>query len=127
VRRRWVTRELDVPATVAWDLLTDTAAWPTWGPSVRSADIEGGRLVPGATGSVTTVVGVRVPFTITEVDPGRSWSWEVAGIPATGHRVEPLGPDRCAVGFSVPWPALAYLLVCRMALRNLALMSAGDG
>lgn len=123
MKRRWVTQELDVPAAVAWGLLTDIAAWPTWGPSVRSALLDEGRFEGGATGTVTTAVGVRLRFRITEVDPGRAWSWEVMGVPATGHRVEPLGPQRCRVGFSVPWPAVGYLPVCGVALRKLGRMA----
>jgi hypothetical protein len=30
--------------------------------------------------------------------------------------VEALGPDRCRVGFGVPWVAAPYLLVCRAAI-----------
>ncbi len=123
MRRRWVTRELEVPAALAWELLTDTAAWPGWGPSVRSARLDQGRFEAGATGSLTTTIGVRLGFELTEVEPGRAWSWEVMGVPATGHRVDPLGPRRCRVGFSVPWPAVAYLPVCSLGLRNLERMA----
>ena len=50
---------------------------------------------------------------------GQQWGWEVAGIPATGHRVESLGPDRCRVVFEVPLLAAPYLTVCRLAAQRI--------
>jgi hypothetical protein len=43
----------------------------------------------------------------------------VAGIPATGHRVEALGPGRCRVVFEVPLLAAPYLAVCRLAAHRI--------
>lgn len=114
----WVHREIDAPAEVLWDLLASPDRWPEWGPSVRHAELDGDRLDTGATGVVTTALGVRLPFEITSSD-GMRWSWKVAGVPATDHSVEGLGPARCRVGFGVPWPAAPYLAVCRMALGRL--------
>ena len=61
---------------------------------------------------------VRVPFAITEFDPGRYWAWNVAGIPATWHRVDPVD-DGTRISFGVPWWAPAYLAVCEVALRRM--------
>lgn len=115
----WIEREIDVPAEEAWDLLVDVGRWPEWGPSVRSAGLDAERLDVGATGWVRTPFGVRLPFEITEFEPGRRWGWKVARIPATDHRVRPLGPDRCAVGFGVPVVAAPYAVVCRRALTSI--------
>ena len=62
---------------------------------------------------------VGLPFEITTFVDGTEWSWKVAGLPATDHRVEAITGDRCRVGFAVPWPAAPYLVVCRTALRRL--------
>lgn len=111
------------PAAVVWDLLVDTERWPAWGPTITEAVVdrggEGSRIGPDATGQVRTVVGVRLRFRVREMDPGRRWTWAVAGIPATGHRVEPLGEDRCRVTFEVPVLAAPYLAVCAVALRRI--------
>lgn len=115
-----VQRRVDAPAAVVWDLLVDVVAWPTWGPSVRRAVLDDGtgRLTLGARGTVWTAVGVALPFTVTEFVPGRRWGWSVAGVPATGHEVEP-DSGGCRVSFEVPWWATAYLPVCAMALSRI--------
>ena len=119
MRQRWVFAEIDAPAATVWDVLVDLEAWPGWGPSVRRASVEGGALMAGAHGRVVTALGVSVPFEVTAFEPGVRWAWKVGGINATDHRVEPLGPDRCRLGFGVGWPAAPYLVVCRIALNRI--------
>lgn len=115
----WVTREIDAPAETVWQLLVDTDQWSSWGPSVKAVTLDTDELRLGSRGAVCTVVGLQLPFEITEFDHGRSWSWSVAGIAATYHRVEPLGDDRCRAAFGAPWLASPYLAVCRRALIRL--------
>jgi hypothetical protein len=117
-----------VPAApeVVWDLLVDTSRWPEWGPSVTAVELDyahathatTARITAGSTGRVRTAVGVWVPFRITGFNDGRRWSWNVAGIPATSHTVEP-APGGCRVGFGVPLLAAPYALVCRVALERI--------
>jgi hypothetical protein len=63
-------------------------------------------------------VGPALPFEVTELVPGRRWSWRVARVPATTHAVEPVGAGT-RVTFGVPLWAPAYLAVCALALRRL--------
>jgi hypothetical protein len=119
VRKLWTWGEFDAPATRLWELLVDPEQWPRWGPSVRSAAVDGDTLAEGVRGTVTTALGIDLPFEITKFDAGTRWAWTVGGIPATDHRVEALGPERCRVGFGVPWVASPYLAVCRLALWRL--------
>ncbi len=118
-----VAREVAAPAARVWDLLVDTTRWSAWGPTVAGAEIRAGgdgtRIGPGATGRVRTSLGPSLPFEVLRFDEGRRWTWSVAGIPATGHRVEPVGDDRCRVVLEVPAWAAPYLLVCRVALRRI--------
>ena len=132
-----VSRRIAASAEDVWALLTDTGTWPAWGPSVTGVEPAGnpagppagpasgpiaetaaGGLVPGSHGRVRTVLGPALPFTVTAYEPGRYWSWSVAGIPATGHRVVPQDGG-CLVTFTVPWWAPAYLPVCAVALRRI--------
>lgn len=102
-----------------WELLIDVGRWPEWGPSVRRATLATSRFELGSKGFVRTVIGLELPFEVTRFEEGRSWSWSVAGCPATDHVVEARGPDMSSVAFGVPWIAAPYLVVCRMALRRL--------
>ena len=130
-----VSRRIAASAEDVWSLLTDTRQWPAWGPSItgvepapagipggpearRAAGPASGGLAFGSSGRVRTVLGVALPYTVTAFQPGRYWSWSVAGIPATGHRVIPQDSS-CLVTFTVPWWAPAYLLVCALALRRI--------
>ncbi|MEO5899083.1 MAG: SRPBCC family protein [Ilumatobacteraceae bacterium] len=120
MRRAWVSRTVAAPAGVVWALLVDVDRWQEWGPSIRSAAVSGGSdFGLGTRGTVTTVVGVRLPFEVTGFEPGRAWSWRVAGVPATDHEVESVDAQHCRVRFGAPWIAAAYLVVCELALRRI--------
>lgn len=112
-------RRIAARAEEAWDLLTDTARWPEWGPSIRAVECSTRRIGPGSEGRVQIALGPWLPFRITDWEEGRAWRWSVAGVPATGHRVEPLGLERCEVIFEVPVWAPLYLPVCAAALGRI--------
>lgn len=115
-----VDRFISAPASVVWNLLVDLDAWPKWGPTVSAARLDHPytRLDLDVTGTVRTSLGISAPFVVTEFEPGRHWAWKVAGIPATHHRVEPVG-DNARVSMAAPWWAAAYLSVCAIALRRI--------
>lgn len=132
----WVTREIESPAATCWALLVDIRCWPSWGPSVAAARLDPSaasrngapdphRIQAESTGAVRPVVGPWVRFRITEFDADHWWSWSVAGVPATSHRVEALGRDRCRVGFEVPPLVAPYALVCAVALRRIERLATG--
>jgi hypothetical protein len=114
-----VERTVAAPALVVWKVLTDLDAWPQWGPSVQHAELtEPGSLALGSQGRVWTPIGLALPFTITEFEPGRLWAWRVAAIPATVHGVDIVdGASR--VWMSAPLWAPAYLPVLAIALRRI--------
>ncbi|KAB1196366.1 MULTISPECIES: SRPBCC family protein [Haloferax] len=116
-RRLVVSRAISVPAAVAWDVLVSVSDWPEWGPSVSAVRGVDGRIEDGSTGEVR-VAGVWVPFTV-ETCVDHRWTWRVAGVPATGHSVTPIGVDRCAVSFEIPVVAAPYAVVCEVALRRI--------
>ena len=120
-----VSETIASSATVAWGLLTDTHAWPQWGPSVRAVDAPQRFITAGTRGRVQTTLGLWVPFEITDWEEGRRWAWRVGGIPATGHRVTPVTASSCRVTFTILRWAPFYAPVCRIALRRLDTLSAG--
>jgi hypothetical protein len=99
-----------------------------WGPSVRAVDCKDRYIRAGSSGRIRTPLGIWVPFVVGTVEPGSYWDWRVAGVPATGHRVESAGPDRCRLTFTVPVWAIGYGLVCRLALMRIDrwLMASGE-
>ena len=116
----WVSKDLAVPAESVWDLLTDTESWSEWGPTLAEVECDERRIGPDSEGRVRPVYGPWLPFEIEGFRHGQEWSWRVAGLPATRHRVSATGPDRCRVEFGVPVPAAPYLAVCRQALERIA-------
>ena len=106
-------------AATAWTLLTDTHAWPHWGPTVRAVDCPTRFIEAGSCGRVQTRVGLWLPFRVTGWERNTFWSWKVAGIGATGHAVSPVTGDSCMVTFTLPAWAPLYLPVCHAALVRL--------
>jgi hypothetical protein len=120
-----VSRVIDAPEETVWRLFVDTRRWPEWGPSVAAVECTDRVIREGSTGRVRVArVGLWVPFVV-ETCADRRWTWRVAGVRATGHRVEPLGVNRCRATFEVPLFAAAYVPVCRRALGYLDASAAG--
>jgi len=121
-----VHRVIPAPAEAAWHLLVDLDAWPQWGPPIRRAELKPPyrELSLHATGNVYTWLPVPVPFVVTKFEPGRFWAWSVGGLPATSHRVDPVG-DGARVTLGVPWWSAPYLSVCSIALRRMEAMLTG--
>jgi uncharacterized protein YndB with AHSA1/START domain len=118
-----VRRTIPVARERAWDVLTDTDQWAEWGPSVRAVESSHRVLEGGTTGRVKTPVGIWIPFEITACENYR-WTWRVARIPATGHRIDEArqnrpGENRCEVVFEIPPLAAGYVPVCQRALGRI--------
>ncbi len=104
---------------VLWDLITDTTLWPSWGPTVKAVRSPERYICKGSKGRVLTAVGLWLPFVVTEYERHRFWSWKVASIKATGHRVQPTDMGGGYLWFEVPIIAAPYLVICQMALNRI--------
>jgi hypothetical protein len=128
-RRLAVAREIAASQDDAWDLLTDTDRWPDWGPSVRGVVCDRRYIEAGTTGRVRVPGGLELPFRITACGPYR-WTWRVARIPATGHRVDAPADgeatERCRVVFELPVLAAGYAPVCLRALARIESILVAD-
>jgi len=115
-----VAREVRASPADAIDALRDTRTWSEWSPSIGGVESDDRFVREGTRGRVR-VAGAWIPFEVTAFS-GRQWRWRVAGIPATGHRVEAYAgePDRCRVGIELPLVAAGYVPVCRRALDRFA-------
>lgn len=94
-----VTVSVAAPADRVWAILSDVERWPTWTASVTSVELHG----PMAAGSTARIRQPKLPpvtWTITEVVPDRSFTWEstAPGSRATGwHEVTSTGDASCTV------------------------------
>jgi uncharacterized membrane protein len=86
------TRVINAPSEVVWELATDVTSWPEYMPTVQSVErLEEGPLRLGARALIKQPGQGRALWTVTELMPGKSFSWESRrqGVTMIGHhRVE---------------------------------------
>lgn len=116
-RRLEASHVLAVPPEDAWDLLVDVRRWPEWSPIVDGVDATDARVRTGTTGRIR-VLGARLPFEVID-RTDRRWTWRVAGLSGTGHRVDALAENRCRVVFELSPTAVGYAPVCLRALERI--------
>jgi hypothetical protein len=104
---------------LVWELITDTVQWPRWGPTVKRVQSPERRIRKGSRGKVLTALGIWLPFVIDEYEHACFWSWKVAAIKATGHRIQTTETGNCCLWFEVPVIAAPYTLICQMALGRI--------
>ena len=104
---------------LVWDLITDTTQWPRWGPTVKEVQFPERFIREGSRGQVLTAFGIWLPFEIDEYEYASFWSWKVATIKATGHRLQTSESGGCSLWFEVPMIAAPYALVCQIALGGI--------
>jgi uncharacterized membrane protein len=88
-----VTAAADAPADIVWDLFMDVARWPQMTRSIEQ--VRGLDDGPLRVGSQVVIKQPRLSparWTVTELQPGRSFFWETTSRGVTtvgGHIVEP--------------------------------------
>jgi uncharacterized protein YndB with AHSA1/START domain len=125
------TRHIDAPTEPVWEVLSDVAGWPDWLPTVDSVErLDDGPLRVGSRAEVRQPRLPKAVWEVTEVVPGRSFTWE-----ATGPGMRTIGrhevvPD--ATGSTVtlgieqtgPMGAVAAVLWRRLTQRYIELEAA---
>lgn len=67
---------IDAPIEVVWAVFTDVERWPSWTTSVTSVRrLDDGPLRVGAQARIAQPRLPKVVWTVTELEPGRSWTW----------------------------------------------------
>ena len=120
-----VKRLINASVEEVWEILIDTQLWPVWGPSVSAVECSQRRITADSCGRLKTAIGLWVEFEISCFEPLSFWDWKVAGLPATGHRLESKGAAISALMFELPFVALPYALICRQALNRVAQLAEG--
>jgi uncharacterized protein YndB with AHSA1/START domain len=88
------TIDIDAPAEVVWDVIVDVEHWPQWTATMTSVRRETGS-GPLTVGERVRVRQPRLPpvtWTVTDVQPGRSFAWTATGLGARSvadHAVVP--------------------------------------
>jgi uncharacterized membrane protein len=96
--------DIDAPTDAVWAVLSDARGWSTWTPSVTSVEVDDDWL---RIGSRARIKQPRVPlteWTVTELDPGRGFTWESRGpgvLSVARHRVDPIDDRRSRVRLAV--------------------------
>lgn len=97
--RTELTFPVDAPTERVWAILSDVERWPTWTASMTSVELDG-PLTVGATAKIRQPKLPAVTWTVTEVVPGRSFTWAstAPGSRAVGeHEITPTGDGTCEV------------------------------
>jgi uncharacterized membrane protein len=85
---------IDAGAADVWSIYSDVERWPEWTPSVRkSAYVAGHELVVGSRVRIEQPKLPKAQWEVTEVEPGRSWTWVATGpgVRTTAtHTLEPV-------------------------------------
>jgi uncharacterized protein YndB with AHSA1/START domain len=88
-------RHIDAAPAQVWEVLRDVAGWPGWTPTVTAVTIlEGDEMQVGLRAAVRQPRLPRAEWTVTEVVPGTSFTWEATGPglrTVARHVVEPDG------------------------------------
>lgn len=118
------------PPERVWDLIARPGRWHEWSPHVAGAEFLGEPEVEaGARGRVLLRGGLALPATVTAVQTGESWAWEVGGI-AVRHAVRPAAGgsevEMATAGQGPVWgaAAAAYALPVALLVRNIARLAA---
>lgn len=90
---RLFTTQVDAPADDVWRLFVDVERWPELTESMREVSrIDSGPLRLGSEALIKQPGLARARWKVTELEPGRSFTWETAtaGVTSVGaHLVEP--------------------------------------
>lgn len=130
------TVTIAAPPETVWRVLTDVEAWPTWTESMTSVTrpADARRDHELAVGETIRIKQPRLPatdWTVTEVTPVRSFSWDARGpgVRTTAtHVVEPAGEGshvRLVLDQSGPLGVVMGLVTRGLTRRYLELEAAG--
>ena len=68
--------EIDAPPRLVWEVFSDVERWPEWTASVTSlSGLDGPGLAVGKRFAIKQPRMSKLVWRVTEVDPGRSWTW----------------------------------------------------
>ena len=95
-----ISVDIDAPADRVWGVMFDVEKWHEWTPSITSIErLDAGEMRVGSRVKIRQPKLPPAMWTVTNVEPGRSFSWvsKAPGILVTGvHSVVPKGRSSTA-------------------------------
>lgn len=68
---------ISAPQSLVWEVTTDVERWPGWTPTVTSVvRVDEGPLRPGSIARIRQPLQSEAEWTVTELVPGESFTWE---------------------------------------------------
>ena len=127
--------EIAAPATIVWEVFADVERWPEWTASVeRVVPLDGPAIEVGRRFAIEQPRLPKVVWEVTEVDPGRSWTWRQRSLGSTAfasHEVVPQGAARTLVRQRIdqrgPIGVVVGALMRRLTRRYLDLEGRSSG
>ena len=114
--------EIDAPPAAVWATFADVEAWPSWTDSVDELTaLDAPTLKPGHRFLIDQPRFPRLVWEVTEVAPGRSWTWvqrSPGGTTLASHHVEDLGGGRTLVRQRIDQRGPVGAMVGRLARRT---------
>ncbi len=110
--------EIEAPAGLVWDVFVDVEKWPEWTESVRQVvALDGSDLAIGRRFKISQPRMPTLVWTVTDLDPGRSWTWRQTspgGTTTATHVVTAEGDARTLVQQRIEQRGPIGVLVGRM-------------
>jgi hypothetical protein len=121
------------PPERVWEVYADVERWPSWTASVTSLELlDGDGLAIGGRARIKQPRFPTLVWTVTALDPGRSWTWVTHAPGATttaSHTLRRLADGSTHVEQSITQAgvvgAVVGLLTRRLTRRYLAMEAAG--
>jgi hypothetical protein len=121
------------PIERVWDVYSDVERWPTWTASVTSVElVAGDRISVGAKARIKQPRFPRLTWTVTEIEPSRSWTWVTRTIGSTttaSHELRAIDGESTHVVQTItqrgPLGAVVGWLTRGLTRRYLAMEGAG--
>jgi uncharacterized protein YndB with AHSA1/START domain len=78
--RHEITKTIDAPAELVWRTISTVEKWPEWTPTMDEVSrLDDGELRVGSTARVRQPKQPERTWTVTELTPGRSFTWATKG------------------------------------------------